>query len=224
MKKQIIKYYNDLAFNYDEDRFLNSYGKYIHRQEKRILQEYLPSDSIKRNLDLACGTGRFLAFAHHGIDLSNQMVKVSKAKFPQKNIRVADAEKLPFKTDYFKNIFSFHLFMHLKLNDVAIILSEVHRIIEKGGYFIFDIPSQKRRKLTNYNSKDWHGGNQANLASIKKLCSKKWDLISYHGVAFFPIHRIPFKLRKHIVTLDNLLGSSFLKEYSSHLVFILKKR
>lgn len=220
MKDKITKYYNDLARNYDKNRFSNSYGKYINIQENKILKKYLTIENISKNLDIACGTGRFLNYADYGIDISSEMVAISNNKFPNKKILIGDVENLPFKKSFFKNVFSFHLFMHLEKNQLKGIFEEVSRVIEKEGLFIFDIPSKKRRKLTGYKSNSWHGGNQIYL---KKLIKGKWELVSFHGVAFFPIHLIPKHFRKYIIPLDNLLCNSIFKELSSHIIYIIKK-
>lgn len=223
-KDEIIKYYNEIAKDYDESRFLNSYGNYIHRQESQILNKYLNTKDIKNNLDLACGTGRFLEYADYGIDISQEMVKISKEKFPLKNIYLGDVESLPYQKYFFKNILSFHLFMHLDFDQIETIFTEIHRVTLQGGYFIFDIPSKKRRRMSGYKANSWHGGNQITVDELKKMTSNNWELISFHGVAFFPIHRIPKKLRKYFIKIDNYLCNSIFKELSSHLIFILKKK
>jgi ubiquinone/menaquinone biosynthesis C-methylase UbiE len=224
MKEDIVKYYNDLAKDYDIDRFSNSYGQYIHKQEDEILIKYLNENETAFNLDIACGTGRFLKYSDYGIDISKKMVEVSKNKYPLKKISIEDAEHLSFQDSFFDNVISFHLFMHLKVINMSKVLCEVNRVLKKGGYFIFDIPSEKRRKLTGYNSSNWHGANQISVSLLKKLTSSEWELISYYGTAFFPIHLIPKNFRKTIVRLDSLMSKSFLKEYSSHLIFILRKK
>lgn len=224
MKEEIIKYYNELAEKYDEDRFSNSYGKYIHKQEQRVLSKYLDSTDIGDNLDLACGTGRFLKYAQYGLDISSEMINISKEKFPDKSITLGDASELPYKDYFFKNVLSFHLFMHLDLAQSNKIFDEVARAMKVGGLFIFDMPSHKRRKLTGYKSKSWHGGNQMDVKKIKAMTSDKWDLVAFHGIAFFPIHRIPNQLRPLFIRLDNLLCRLPFKEWSSHLIFILRKK
>ena len=129
--KDILDYYNSLAKNYDQDRFGNSYGKYIHNQEKKILSKYLSKENLKDNIDIACGTGRFLDFADTGIDFSPEMVKIAKSKFTNKSIELADAKELPFDDNTFKNALAFHLFMHLNLLDLELILEETHGILKK---------------------------------------------------------------------------------------------
>lgn len=224
MKEEIIKYYNDLAKNYDIERFSNSYGQYIHKQEDEILMNYLNEKETEFNLDIACGTGRFLKYADYGIDISKEMVEVSQKKYPLKKISIEDAEVLSFQDSFFDNVFSFHLFMHLQMNDIKKILCEVNRVLKKGGYFIFDIPSEKRRKLTGYKHTTWHGGNQISVNLLKELTNLEWELISFYGVAFFPIHLLPKKLRKIILRFDSFMCQSLFKEYSSHLIFILRKK
>ena len=223
VKEDIVTYYNNLAQTYDDNRFNNSYGQFIHQQENNILHHYLNHYETAINLDLACGTGRFLKYADYGIDISENMVDIAKQKYPHKNISVEDAESLPFQNAYFNNVIALHLFMHLNLDVQKHILAQVHRVLKKGGYFIFDIPSEKRRTLTGYKSTHWHGGHQISVSSIKKLILPEWELVTYSGIAFFPIHHIPKNFRKKILKLDTSLCHSVFKEYSSHLIFILKK-
>lgn len=224
MKTEIITYYDNLAKNYDSDRFSNSYGKYIHQQELRILKNYLSKHDTNSNLDLACGTGRFLDFAQHGIDISQNMIEVSRKKFPHKTISKADAENLPFKNSLFKNIISLHLLMHLNTNALIKIQKEVARVCTKEGLYIFDIPSEKRRRLFRFKKTSWHGGYQTTYKNLNNIVKDHWEIVNFHGIAFFPIHRIPKKLRKLFIGLDTMLCNSIFKEYSSHLIFILKKK
>lgn len=224
MKEAIRNYYNELAGTYDENRFANSYGDYIHRQEIAVLTRYLDKTKTEKNLDLACGTGRFMEYAQYGLDLSPEMVQVSSEKFPSKNVAVGDAESLPFADGYFENVLAFHLFMHLDHPQMSRIFQEVARVTSQGGYFVFDVPSQKRRKLTGYKASNWHGGNQIDTKTLRAMTAANWKLVAYHGIAFFPIHKIPKGLRKLFIGLDNAMSNSPLREWSSHLIFVLRKK
>lgn len=224
MSKEITTYYNNLAKEYDKDRFDNSYGQYIHAQEERIVSQFISANNISDNLDLACGTGRFLKYAQHGSDISKEMIKVANEKFPAKHLSIESAQATTFPDESFNNITCFHLMMHLDNKLLQEILAEANRIMRKGGLFIFDIPSNQRRKLKGKRKEKWHGSNSISKNNLLQFIDKKWELVSYQGVAFFPIHRIPQALRKYVIHLDNLFCNSILKEYSSHLVFILKKR
>lgn len=89
MQEKITKYYNNLAKDYDKIRFANTYGKYIHSQEEKILQRYLNQNKIQFNLDLASDTGRFLKYAKFGADISENMIHISQEKHPEKILKIA---------------------------------------------------------------------------------------------------------------------------------------
>ena len=77
--EKIIEYYNQLASEYDENRFGNSYGQFIDFQERRILNKIFKNQSGKI-LDLACGSGRLTNFATSGADASEEMLKIAQKK------------------------------------------------------------------------------------------------------------------------------------------------
>ncbi|MEM6299601.1 MAG: class I SAM-dependent methyltransferase [Bacteroidota bacterium] len=224
MPPNIKSYYDELAENYDQDRFANSYGKFIHRQEEKTLARHVSKNEKSKILDLACGTGRFLHHAAFGVDISEEMLKVARVKFPNADLRVGDGTNLPFEDNFFTKVLSFHLMMHIDRNKFICILEEVGRVTQKGGLFIFDVPSKKRRELTRYKAKSWHGGHEISVSELKDLCGDRWELLVYHGIAFFPIHHIPKSLRSYILDLDTLLCNSFLGEFSSHIIYVLKKK
>ena len=84
----IAQYYENLAFTYDQVRFGNSYGQYIDSLERSVLSSILGRSNPKENLEIACGTGRLLDFANIGVDISTNMLRVAREKYPhaQKNI------------------------------------------------------------------------------------------------------------------------------------------
>ena len=217
MTKQTT-YYNQIATEYDDSRFANTYGQFIDQQEKLVMKNLLngiPKDNI---LDLGCGTGRFLEFANYGVDASLEMLHIAKNKFPDKQLFVENGTKTHFDNDRFDIVFSFHVLMHLDENIIIEILNEAYRVLKKGGRLIFDIPSKKRRNLVHYKSGDWHGATGFSVDEIRGLCQEKWRLLDHQGVLFFPIHRVPQKLRKGMIKADSFLCRSFLKEYSSYLI------
>jgi len=222
MQNAITDYYQELAPNYDENRFNNTYGLFIDKQERSFL-ESLHLDSNK-TVDLGCGTGRFLNFAEYGIDISSNMIAQSKQKYPEKNIQLGSLSQVPFENQFFKNAFCFHVIMHLDKKETASFLNEAHRILEKNGKLIFDFPSEKRRKLTAHKSENWHAANELSTNEIVALAKDNWNLKKQRGILFFPIHRIPKKLRKLFIPIDNLLCRSFLKHYASYIILVLEKK
>lgn len=213
----ILDYYNGLAKDYDTDRFGNSYGQFIDRQERHILDRVL-KDRNEIVIDLACGSGRLLNYATFGVDGSNEMVRIAKSKFPDKKVYLSDAETLPFANASVDTIITFHFFMHLDEAKISKILAECHRVLRPGGKVIFDIPSKKRRRLFNYKSNDWHGATGFSFKEIDESTKGRFAVKRTFGLMFFPIHRFPKGLRRFLGRADALIANSFMKEYSSYLV------
>lgn len=217
---KIINYYNNLAESYDENRFDNAYGKFLDKQERNILDKVL-IDSNEIILDLACGSGRLLNYADFGLDASPKMIEISKQKFQNKTLYLADAEKTQFESNSIDTIISFHFFMHLDQYKINKIFDECYRILKKNGRIVFDIPSKKRRKLLNFKANEWHGAYSTSISELK--LNPYFKINRTFGLLFFPIHRFPKFTRKFLVKIDLLIANSFLKEYSSYLIVEFKK-
>ena len=218
--KDISEYYNELAHSYDDNRFSNSYGQYIDKQERRVLSLLLKENN-HIVLDLACGTGRLSNFASIGVDASDKMIEIAKSKFPSKHFIVFDAASIDLDDNSVDTIICFHLFMHLDKSKVDEILKECFRVLKKNGRLIFDIPSKKRRELINYKSTSWHGSYSLTIKHIKAWSGFKVKKV--YGYLFFPIHRLPSKIREVFSYVDYLLAQSYLKEYSSYLIIECEK-
>lgn len=223
MDEEIKKYYDDLASSYDSNRFNNSYGKYIDNQERAFLNSILSKNLSRKILDLGCGTGRFLDFANHAVDISPNMIKIAQQKFPNVDFRQGSVSNIPFEDNYFDCIFSFHVIMHLNSKTTEEFLKESFLKTNKNGIILFDFPSKKRRKLIQYKSKNWHASNELSIKEIKKMIGIDWKIITIQGILFLPIHRFPKATRRWFITIDNWLCKSFLKEYSSYLIIKLQK-
>ena len=222
-KKSIQQYYDDLAPEYDSDRFANSYGKYLHVQETQIMQKWLSGISQKEILDMGCGTGRFLQYAQHGVDISEGMLAEAKSKFPNRDLKIASITNTPFTANTFQAIFSLHVFFHLEKEVIQPTIQEAHRILRPNGILIFDFPSEKRRALINYQKEGWHGNTALNIEEIQQFIDGKFVLEKYQGVMMFPVHRIPKSMRSSMRFVDTILCNSFLKKWSSYNFVCLRK-
>ncbi len=144
MKTNILNYYNHLAKTYDENRFENSYGKYIDEQERAFLNSFFKNKSYSKILDLGCGTGRLLNFATHGADFSEEMLNIARQKYPEKILAKGEISKIPF-TDEFDCIFCFHVIMHQNRKETEAFLDECFSKLTQKGTLIFDYPTKNRR-------------------------------------------------------------------------------
>ncbi|MTB52033.1 methyltransferase domain-containing protein [Lewinella sp. W8] len=223
-QRTVTTYYDQLAPDYDENRFGNSYGQYLDAQERKILRAWLPEASYPDNLDLGCGTGRLLDFAGHGLDASAPMIGEARKKYPEKDLIVGDATTPPFGAARFANVYSFHLLMHLDADKVAAIFRAAHQYLLPNGLMIVDLPSAQRRRLVNYRASNWHGAFGASPQEVRQLLGDDWELVAYVGIGFFPVHRIPVRWRPTLRKLDDWLCRSPLRHLSSYLVYILRKQ
>lgn len=222
-QEDIRTYYDSLAERYDENRFGNSYGQYIHQQEKAILSQWLEGIQSEDILELGCGTGRLLDFAQTGIDFSASMLQVAAKKYPNHRLIPGDITQLPFYTPQFQAVFSTHVFMHLDIGSIRKTIQEVHRVLRPGGLFIFDVPNLWRRKVIRYQKSGWHGNTALNEQEIQVICGADWELTHREGILLFPIHHLPPLLRAPFRPLDSLLCRTSLKKYASYHFYVLKK-
>lgn len=91
--QSVQDYYDQLASNYDQNRFANSYGQYIDRMERQILTTWLTDTPAAQVIDMGCGTGRLLDFALTGVDASTEMLKVAAL-----NTRFTTCNKVLYRT------------------------------------------------------------------------------------------------------------------------------
>jgi cyclopropane fatty-acyl-phospholipid synthase-like methyltransferase len=222
MKEKILKYYDQLAPTYDENRFENSYGKYIDKQERSFLNSFFSKNKFSKILDLGCGTGRLLNFATHGLDFSTEMLKVAKEKFPEKILKVGEISKINFEEN-FDCIFSFHVIMHQTKEETGLFLKECFEKLDKTGVLIFDYPTKSRSKKEN-GENNWHAKNVFSDVEISDLVKNDWRIVEKKGVLLFPIHQVPIKLRNLFLSLDIFLCKTIFRKWASYNIVVLEKK
>ncbi|HUI69548.1 MAG TPA: class I SAM-dependent methyltransferase [Spirochaetia bacterium] len=98
-------------------------------------------------LDVGCGTGTLLSMIHEqqrearlcGVDLSEQMIEMAKAKLPAgADLRVSDSEKLPFRAGSFDVLMCTFSFHHHP--DPTTVLSEMRRVLTPSGRLVMADP------------------------------------------------------------------------------------
>ncbi|MFH0832258.1 MAG: class I SAM-dependent methyltransferase [Candidatus Aenigmatarchaeota archaeon] len=113
---------------------------FVPTHAKKI-KEFLPVSKGKKVLDIGCHVGRWAKFFpeadYYGVDISDS-VKIAKKNGLK--VRQHDITKgFPYKSNYFDILFARDVIEHIA--DVNFFLSECHRILKKGGYFVFTTPN-----------------------------------------------------------------------------------
>lgn len=153
----------------------------LQAPEVTILNQIGPSVCGKKILDVGVGAGRTLPFlkeisnAYIGIDYSKEMIDVCRANHPGADLRVGDARKLSdFSDGQFDLVFfSFNGLDYVPHNDRLVILSEMNRVLAKGGYYVFS--SHNKRCLYSKNDR------KAVLNPFKPFATLKYLVRSFIG-------------------------------------------
>ncbi len=133
--KQFCKIYNEYGWNY----FSLTMGKAIldYFKENHI--------SIHNHLDLCSGTGDLCKFFYEkglqtkGVDLSEEMIKISKNKFPFIDFSCCDVLKYVDDNKYNLVTCTCDSINHiLDNNDLKKLFTNVYNFLGNNGYFIFD--------------------------------------------------------------------------------------
>lgn len=150
MSKTLLEIHENVpADHYDRGIKYNLFQKYWH------LRRFIEVLKVVREvegpvLDVGCHSGTFTAKILkrvgskkvYGIDISEQAISLAKKRIPFGNFRVGDAQKLPFKSDFFEAAFCLEVLEHV--DDPVAVLKEINRILKKGGYAVLLVPSDDR--------------------------------------------------------------------------------
>ena len=218
MNRDIIAYYDQLAPNYDQDRFGNSYGRFVDVRERQLLERWLAGRA--NVLEIACGTGRLSSFAGVACDASQESLKVARTRHARLPVVAADATRLPFAAASFDAVFGFHLLMHLDQAGVHATISEASRVLRRDGLLILDVVSAVRRGLRARPAaaNGWHGSMALSVGAFRTLCADcGLRSLRMTGLMVLPIQRMPHWLRPHLTALDRALCNA-LPSLSSSLI------
>jgi ubiquinone/menaquinone biosynthesis C-methylase UbiE len=102
-----------------------------------------PGDRI---LEIGCGIGTVVhelakqGYDVRGTDISQVAIEYGRGKYGDIRLEVQSAEGLAFGDTSFDVVLSFDLFEHIARVDLHV--SEVHRVLKAGGYYLFQTPNK----------------------------------------------------------------------------------
>jgi ubiquinone/menaquinone biosynthesis C-methylase UbiE len=131
-------YYERRAAEYD-DWWLGT-GLFANRhrpgldEEKAALTRTIEALPARSTLDVACGTGFLTQHLHGpitGLDQSESMLELARARVPAGTFLRGDALDLPFPDDSFERLFTSFFYGHLEEDDRADFLREARRVAQE---------------------------------------------------------------------------------------------
>ncbi|RLI96874.1 MAG: hypothetical protein DRO99_03785 [Candidatus Aenigmatarchaeota archaeon] len=125
------EYYDRTAKHYDK-RHSSPTTMVIRKLEGRMLRRLLSGDV----LDVGCGTGYHLRPGTMGLDISKEMLKISRRRG---TVIRADATCLPFSDSSFDTVLS--IFNVMNRDEMGEAFSEASRVLRNGGHFLLSVTS-----------------------------------------------------------------------------------
>ena len=149
MQKTLQQIHEDVPADYYDkgvkDNFLQ---KIWHERRFSELKSFIRSPRGKI-LDVGCHSGLFTSkfskdpsVAIYGIDISSEAIVLAKKRIKKGHFYVADAHKLPFENSFFDVIFCFEMLEHVEMPEKVI--SEIFRVLKKGGRGVILIPTDNK--------------------------------------------------------------------------------
>lgn len=135
--EQIANFYNN---HYHKDASQGAPGRYLQGLVEQL--SIRPDQAV---LDIACGTGEFLAAALsrgakvRGMDISARAIDVCASKMPNGRFDVGVAESLPYQTAEFDLVTCFGSLEHFLDQPAA--LREMVRVVKSDGKILILVPN-----------------------------------------------------------------------------------
>ena len=140
-KKQIQQdYYNSTAEKYDAWHTETESAKIVDQWNFVNLQNFLNQEKVDKCLDIASGTGRLsakllqVADNVYGVDLSEEVLKIAKNKYPQINFSLGESVALPYEDNFFDLVVINGSLHHFFATEKT--FAEAFRVLKSSGKFV----------------------------------------------------------------------------------------
>ncbi|MBI2597474.1 class I SAM-dependent methyltransferase [Candidatus Daviesbacteria bacterium] len=137
------------ADHYDKGIRHNLFQKYWHYKRFNEVLKFV--DEVKGPfLDIGCHSGTFSqkilnktgSKQIYGLDISKPAIQKIKTRIPFGNFKCADATHLPYKDNFFDAVFCLEMLEHVDYP--RNIISEIKRVLKKGGYALILVPTDNK--------------------------------------------------------------------------------
>jgi len=135
----------------DWDSLYREKGIVQKQSSTRVIEiaNFFKQEKMERVLDLGCGTGRHIiyllkqGFHVYGCDSSEIALKIAKETLTDVEFKQCKMISLPYENNFFNGILCNFVIQHGKIKDIKKAISEMYRILKKGGVLYLTVPSIK---------------------------------------------------------------------------------
>lgn len=170
-------------------RLEDSYWWFVGK--RLLISKFIPRNR-KKILDLGCGTGRMLEYLEeygqkiYGLDSSREALTYCLRRNLSNNLITGDVHYLPFRNNCFDLIIASDVLEHAK--DDFIVLSELFRILQKGGLLLITVPAYSFLWSSHdILHKHYRRYKSSNLRKLITKANFKIEKISYFNFFIFPL-------------------------------------
>lgn len=148
--KSLLEIHEDVPANhYDRGIKYNLFQKFWHYRRFNEIIKFV-TETNGPILDIGCHGGTFTqkivkktgTKKIYGIDISSSAINLISKKIPFGNFKVADAAKIPFKNDFFDQVFCLEMLEHVDYPELVV--KEIKRVLKNGGFGVILIPSENK--------------------------------------------------------------------------------
>ena len=137
----------------------------------------------KTILDFGCGSGRWVEFfcnlgaRYIGVDISDEMIALSKSRYPGVSFDTLKDLEIPLETDSCDFVFSIAVIHHNRPHHQDEILREITRVLKPNGYlFLFEgLGSTQWERLFPHPMSEW----------VEMVERYNFECILHRGYSYF---------------------------------------
>jgi SAM-dependent methyltransferase len=154
------------AYDKNPQFYADKFDSYGVRNEDIDRAIKLNESGSNQVLELGCGNGRDAQYIiskvgidnYIGIDASEGLVKLAREKNPGAVFHVKDMRDVSYETSTFGIIFSFAAMLHLKHEELGVLIDKYHKSLKSGGilYISTKYGEYKEIEIENLGSKKYY--------------------------------------------------------------------
>lgn len=146
-KHRLYDVWNKVPVNYYQNGVKNSFFQWFwHTHKINLAKKIIKDLKFKNCLDVGCASGFMVSeiaksypALYFGVDVYDKAITAAKVRYPSINFKVASAQKLPFKDNFFDLILFYETIEHVE-NPLAC-LQEIKRVLKKDCTLILTMDS-----------------------------------------------------------------------------------